>query len=63
MSLEKEVKIWKCDNCGKTSRWTRKWRSKTIYHKKWDEIITVCSDECGIEFDMKPRKNKGQHHE
>ena len=47
-------KIWKCDYCGKESKWTDQWRSKIIFHKTpipWDETLTVCSKECADKFD------------
>ncbi len=52
----KSIRMYKCDSCGKEGKWTSGWQSKTIYHKRWDEIITVCSDKCGEEFDKRKRK-------
>ena len=46
MSEVKPTRQYKCEVCGKVDKWSDSWRTKTIYHKKWDEILTVCSDEC-----------------
>lgn len=59
MSEIKPIRMYKCDSCGKESKWTSSWRSKTFYHLSHDEMITVCSAKCGTAFDKKRRSYKG----
>jgi hypothetical protein len=56
MGLLKTVNIYKCDACGKKGKWGKGWLARTIYHKRWDEIITVCSEKCGEDFDKKKKR-------
>jgi hypothetical protein len=61
MGLVSTVRIWSCDACGKTGRWSEGWMSKLILHRKpvpYDEEIVVCSRECGIEFERRKSRSK-----
>lgn len=64
MGLAKEIRIWKCDNCGKEEAWNDHWLEKLILHKGrylkdcWDEQITVCSDKCARQFDENRKRKK-----
>lgn len=59
MPLVQTVKIWSCDQCGKTSHWRDGWMSKLVLHRKpcpYDEEIVVCSKACADKIDSRKKK-------
>ena len=51
-------RLFKCDWCGKVDNWGDGWRQKTFLHYHYDEIITVCSEECGAQWDLKKSRRR-----
>ena len=56
MGAVKTKQKYECDSCGKVGIWSKGWLSKTIYHKRWDETLTVCSEKCADKLDGKGKK-------
>ena len=56
MSEIESIRQYECDSCRKRFTWNTRSRTRTIYHKRWDEVITVCSEKCMKAFDKKGKK-------
>ncbi len=47
-------RLYKCDVCGKVGPWGKGWSWKMKLHTRqlWDEMITVCSEECRLGYEV-----------
>ena len=60
MGLIATKQIYQCDHCKKQGEWSDGWRHKTYLHMKglWDEVVTVCSEQCADAIDRKRAKGR-----
>lgn len=58
MSMFKIIEIYECDNCGIKETWDENWSAKFVCHEAWDEVLTVCCEQCAKELEERVEKGK-----
>lgn len=41
-----EIRVHRCNACGKVEQWNDSWSWKYIFHDNWEETIKACCKEC-----------------